>query len=388
LPDGNFWYLTVSHPSPSPVAKSPRIAAIDWMRGFVMVLMIFDHASMSFDRDHLDEDSALFANASTMALPAGEFFTRWMTHLCAPTFIFLAGTALALSVERRVAKGEGAWAIDRNILTRGAIIALLDPTVISLGLGRLSFAVLFAIGACMMAMSVLRRLPTWGLLTFGVGWYVLGEWITGQVWSPPGQAPLAAFFVAPAGTESFSVKYALVPWLAVMALGWVFGRHMTEYASGKSRVSPGRTMLASGLAALAVFAVVRGLNGYGNMFLPRTDNSWQQWLHVSKYPPSLSYMALELGLMAVILAALLKLEPVIGVRENGVLLVFGQTAMFFYLVHRVVFDAAAAYGGLMGFGTLSTTYAVGTAMLVLLYPLCRWFRSLKTARPESVLRYV
>jgi len=378
----------MSQPSPNPGAKSQRIAAIDWMRGLVMILMIFDHSSMSFDRDHLDHDSAAYPDAATMALPAGEFFTRWMTHICAPTFVFLAGTALALSIERRVARGDSAWSIDKNILIRGIIIALLDPTVVSLGLGHVSFSVLFAIGVCMMAMTILRRLPTWGLLAFGLGWYLLGEWVTGLVWSPPGNAPLAALVFAPAGAEKFAVKYALMPWLAVMALGWVFGRHMTEHASGKARLSPGKAIFMAGLAGLAVFAVVRGLNGYGNMFLPRADLSWQQWLHVSKYPPSLSYMALELGLMGVILAVMLKLEPLLGVRENGVLLVFGQTAMFYYLVHRFVFDATAAYGGLQDFGTISATYAVGIAMLVVLYPLCRWYRSFKAAHPASFLRYI
>src|SRR6266576_2404773 len=109
-------------PAPAPVAprKSHRVAAIDWMRGFVMFLMVIDHASMAFDRNHLFQDSALYADAATMALPAGEFFTRWMTHLCAPTFVFLAGTALALNVERRTAAGATAWAIDKNILLRGA----------------------------------------------------------------------------------------------------------------------------------------------------------------------------------------------------------------------------------------------------------------------------
>src|SRR4051812_4592254 len=106
--------------STPPVRKSHRIAAIDWIRGFVMLLMIVDHASMAFDRNHLSHDSALYADALTMALPADEFFTRWLTHLCAPTFVFLAGTALALSVERRVAKGIDSWEIDRGILVRGA----------------------------------------------------------------------------------------------------------------------------------------------------------------------------------------------------------------------------------------------------------------------------
>ena len=97
-----------------------RIATIDWMRGLVMLLMVIDHASMAFDGSHLSEDSAMYPAAATMALPAAEFFTRWMTHLCAPTFVFLAGTALALSVERKVARGANGWEIDKQILTRGS----------------------------------------------------------------------------------------------------------------------------------------------------------------------------------------------------------------------------------------------------------------------------
>jgi len=140
----------------TPAAKSiaqqhgiARIATVDWMRGLVMLLMVIDHASMAFDGSHLSEDSAMYPEAATMALPAAEFFTRWITHICAPTFVFLAGTALALSVERKVAKGANAWEIDKQILTRGAIIALLDPTIVSLGSGRWTFQVLLAIGLSM-----------------------------------------------------------------------------------------------------------------------------------------------------------------------------------------------------------------------------------------------
>jgi len=92
----------------NPIAEnrmSRRVASIDWMRGLVMVLMIVDHASMAFDAHHLDHDSAMYSDASTMALPAAEFFPRWLAHLCAASFVFLMGTSLALSVERRVARG-------------------------------------------------------------------------------------------------------------------------------------------------------------------------------------------------------------------------------------------------------------------------------------------
>ena len=97
-----------------------RVATIDWMRGLVMLLMVIDHASMAFDGSHLSEDSAMYPEAATMALPAAEFFTRWMTHLCAPTFVFLAGLSLSLSVERRIRQRVPAGEIDRTILTRGS----------------------------------------------------------------------------------------------------------------------------------------------------------------------------------------------------------------------------------------------------------------------------
>lgn len=175
-----------THSAPAPSSKpegqtvdkriSRRVASIDWMRGFVMVLMIIDHASMAFDGHHISEDSAMYANAATTVLPAAEFFTRWITHICAPTFVFLMGTSLALSVERRVVKGVDAWEIDKSMLTRGAIIALLDPTLISLGSGRWTFGVLFAIGLSMICMVPLRRLPTWGLWWFPLAGSYWEKW--------------------------------------------------------------------------------------------------------------------------------------------------------------------------------------------------------------------
>jgi uncharacterized membrane protein len=388
--------------APAKASATSRIAAIDWMRGLVMILMIIDHASMAFDGSHVSHDSAFYADAMTMALPAGEFFTRWITHLCAPTFVFLAGTALALSIERRVARGVTASEIDTTILKRGAIVALFDLTIISLGSGYLNLGVLLAIGLSMICMAFLRRLPTWALLTLAFGWIAFGEFLTGLRWHPPGSAPpLTSFFmatgVAPPLTSLFTDagapggvvnKYSLFPWLTMMVLGWAVGRHMLQWDAGKARFSPAKVLLTAGAVALIVFAVVRAQQGYGDMFLHRTDNSWQQWLHVSKYPPSLTYYALELGILWLCLAFLMRIEPVIGVRRNGVFLVFGQTAMFFYLVHRLVLEVPATYFGLRGVGDLSTTYIVAIVMLVLLYPACRWFRSLKAAHPDSFLKYI
>ena len=373
----------------SPARKASRIAAIDWMRGLVMVLMVIDHASMAYDANHLSEDSAMYPATAVEALPAAEFLTRWRTHICAPTFVFLAGVALALSVERRVAKGARGWSSDKNIVTRGAVIALLDPTLVSLGSGRWTFQVLLAIGLAMICMAPLRRLPSWALLALGVGWIAGGEYVTDFFWNPPGSSsPLAALFVATYGSSAMVIKYPLIPWLAMMVLGWAFGRHMVEFDLGKARLSPKTVLWISGFIALAVFAYVRWRHGYGDMFMHRTDDSWQQWLHVSKYPPSLTYTTLELGLLCIGLALLMTIEPIIGVRNNSPFLVFGQTAMFFYIVHRLTFEVPATYFGLRGAGNIETTYIVAAAMLIVLYPACLWYRSFKAAHPDSFLKYI
>jgi uncharacterized membrane protein len=370
-------------------AASRRIACIDWMRGLVMVLMIIDHASMAFDGSHVAKDSAFYPDATTAALPAASFFTRWITHLCAPTFIFLAGTALAISVERRVAKGADAREIDRNLLIRGAVICLLDLTVVSLGSGYVNLGVLMAIGLSFICMAGLRRLSSAWLLTLAIGWMGVGEWITGLFWNPPGAPhPLAAFFLATSGGTVIVQKYSFVPWLAVMILGWVTGRYFLQHQAGLRSIRTRHLLLVAGIVALGVFFAVRGARGYGDMFLPRMDDSWQQWLHVSKYPPSLTYYSLELGLLFICLWFLALIEPKIGVRPNGPFLVFGQTAMFFYLAHRLMLEVPATYFGLRGAGGLATTYVVALVLLPLLYPACRWYRTFKAAHPDSWLKWI
>jgi uncharacterized membrane protein len=370
--------------------KSKRIAAIDWMRGFVMILMIIDHASMAFDGGHFSADSAALFNPEA-PLGAFAFLTRWITHLCAPTFVFLAGTALALSIERKVAKGQNPWSIDRDILTRGLFIALLDPTLISLFSWRLTFQVLYAIGVSMMCMAILRRLSTKLLLTLSFGWLLFGELLVKQLWDPAlgnPSIPTAlsmAFYYEPL----FRISYPLLPWLSLMCIGWVFGRYLNEIKDPETkRIQPVPLLAIAGTLSLIVFAIVRALNGYGNMFLTPEPNNWINFLLVSKYPPSLSYMALELGQLCLILAGMILLEKRIGVRKNGILLVFGQTSMFFYLLHRLVLEGLAQWGGLRGAGTIATTYIVSAIFLALLYPLCLWYRTYKQEHPGGWTRFI
>lgn len=370
--------------------KSKRIAAIDWMRGFVMIIMVLDHVSMAYNKNHLSTDSAA-SYVVNSPLPALEFFTRWISHLCAPVFVFLAGTALAISVERKLSRGFDSKVIDKDILIRGAFIALLDPTITSFFSGKLIFQVLYAIGIAMMCMAFFRRLSNKQLLIIAMAWILGGELVTAQFWFADGQEQsiIVALLIGKYASADLSISYAAVPWLSVMILGWVFGRYILDYGDGNVTISPARLLVCLGFTALTAFVAIRYFNDYGNMFLLKEDNSWQQWLHVSKYPPSASFILLELGLMAVILALMIKVEQRIGVRTNGVLLVFGQTSMMFYLVHRIFLTGTATYAGLSDFTNLFTTYLITGALLLLLYPFCLWYRGVKARHPKSIwLKYL
>ncbi len=372
------------------MVKSTRISAIDWMRGFVMIIMVLDHVSMAYNSQHLSSDSAASYTVGD-PLPALEFFTRWISHLCAPVFVFLAGTALAISVERKISRGFDSKAIDKDILIRGAFIALLDPTITSFFSGKLIFQVLYAIGVAMMCMAFFRRLSTPQLLIIALAWIIGGELVTAQFWFAQGQEPsiIVGLLIGKYYSADLSISYAAVPWLSVMILGWVFGRYILNFNDGIVKTSPAKLLFSLGAAALISFVGIRYLNGYGNMFLYRGDFSWQHWLHVSKYPPSMSFITLELGLMALILATMMKVEQRIGTRTNGVLLVFGQTSMMFYLVHRILLTGTATYGGLSDFTNLTNTYLITVVLLLLLYPFCLWYRTFKSKHPNSIcLKYL
>ncbi len=372
------------------VLKSKRIESIDWMRGIVMILMVLDHVSMAYDANHFATDSAAMFVSGT-PLPSFVFLTRWVTHLCAPTFVFLAGTALAISVERRVARGQDPWEIDKGILIRGAFIAALDPTLISFFSWRLTFQVLYAIGMSMMLMAFLRRLSTIWLMIIALAWWFGGELVTGMVWDPAAgtQSVPAGLMVAFYKVPGITINYPLIPWLSMMVLGWAFGRYLMNYTLGKQVIiTPINLAFASGLILIALFLTVRYINGYGNMWLYREGSSLAQWLHVSKYPPSLSYMSLEVGIMCLCLAGLMMIEKRITPNPDGVLLVFGQTAMFFYLVHRIFLEGTAEWLGLRGFATIREVYIISALILVILYYICLWYRRFRQTHPGSWTRFI
>ena len=409
-----------------------RLAAIDWMRGLVMVLMAIDHASLAFNAGRLGEDSWYMHQAGS-ELPVAQFFTRWITHLCAPTFVLLAGTALALSFERRRLVGARDRDLDWHLFKRALVILAFEL----LWWSPFSLQVLFAIGMGLICMIPLRRLSSrtllitalailflyealfWGIMHLGgittdmirevtnlpvpngeFDQEALSE-VGNQVRNLGWMTVFTPFFhpglLVKIGPVPLWVQYPFVPWLGMMILGWLFGRFLLQRLTAavpvdaaRSSMSVERLLVISGMLALGLFVLFRAWNGYGNMLLLREDFSLVQWLYVNKYPPSLTFALLELGLMALILGGFFRYQRTMKgpVRTWNPLLVFGQTAFFFYLIHmHILIFSGLGLGMFMKHG-LGAAYLAALGVLILLYPLCLWFRRFKAARPKGWVRYI
>jgi uncharacterized membrane protein len=361
-----------------------RLLPIDWLRGLVMVLMTVDHASDAFNGGRLFGDSTLFYRPGS-PLPPDQFFTRWISHLCAPTFVFLAGFVLLLSVERRRRDGQPEGSITRFIVTRGLIIAALDPLWMVWVFGTPSqpvLQVLYAIGMSFVALAFLRRLPPLVLGAIGLALCVVDEPLAASLAnSGPVVGALLRLLLVPGYVGPFLVGYPLIPWLAIMLLGWA--------AADIARREPERFRrwpVVGGLGALVVFGVVRGLNGFGNAGLLRGDGSIIQWLHTSKYPPSLAYTACELGLAWLLLAALSSAPLPRWIA--AVLTPLGQNAFFFYLLHVHLLVGAAWLLGLHHKAGLGATYLSAAIVIAVLLPACRAYGRYKRAHPNRWAQYI
>ncbi len=364
--------------------STQRIAAIDWLRGIVMILMALDHASWFFNAQRIFADSVLLFEPGAR-FAADQFFTRWITHICAPTFLFLAGASIAISNFQRRQHGMSDAVIEHELLMRGAFIALLDIGLFSLIGGKPVLQVLYAIGISMMLMVYLQRLGTGVVFSLAILIITGGEFLLTVLWQPGGDVPFwLALTFAPDFGGTYTVLYPALPWFGMMLLGWAFGERFIVHPSASWQ--PQRVLMVAGWFALTLFVIIRGHNNYGNLFMHLEGNTLINWLHVSKYPPSLVYTLLELGLMAIVLSLLMRLESRNKtINSNNPVLVFGQTALFFYLAHFAVLRLLKFF---FERGDLAQTYTITLIALVILYPVCRAYRTLKWRHPQSGLRFL
>ena len=383
------------------LAPRTRIGSVDVVRGAVMVFMALDHVRDFVSRDHFQPENLARGTAALFA-------TRWITHFCAPTFFLLAGVGIGIAMQR----GRTAAQMSRYLVTRGLWLLVLELIITPIG-WRFSFqllpafaVVLWALGWSMIAMAALIRLPHRVLaalaliviathnLTDGVRADSLGAF--GWLWQflhVPG-------FVIPG---KLLVAYPLIPWVAVMAIGFVLADVYSWDAERRRR-----SLLLWGGAAAALFVVLRALNGYGDPGPWQTQRTGAltvaSFFNVRKYPPSLLFLLMTLGPALIALALT---ENSRG-RVARWLSVYGRVPMFYYVVHIFVAhltgalialaqgghlmaipvmtnpDAIPAWYGL----SLGGVYVAWACVVAAMYYPCKAMAQLKERRRDWWLSYL
>jgi uncharacterized membrane protein len=395
------------------------MTAVDQLRGLVIVLMALDHT-----RDFWGDGygNPVDMNNTWPAL----FFTRWVTHFCAPVFIFLAGTGAFLYGSRGKTKGQLAW----FLLTRGLWMIVLELTLIRYGWSFNSEwhfhwgAVFWAIGWSMIVLAGLVFLPNWAIAAFGLiviaghnatdglpsdtfgpfrgVWVILHSLHSEELLQllPSYQVITQKTPFDPEGVR-FLGAYPLIPWIGVMAVGYAMGSLLLQERSRRRR-----QIFLLGLATTAAFVVVRGLNVYGDPFpwSQQRDGlyTFLSFLNCEKYPPSLSYVLMTLGPALMLLAAMDREPGWLGRR----LVTFGRVPLFFYLAHIYLLHGTAVLSWYLRFGneiftwgpqnpppnaiwvSLPMTYLIWVAALLILYPPCAWYAGVKQRHRSVWLSYL
>jgi uncharacterized membrane protein len=375
-----------------------RLVALDAHRGFIMVLMAIDHASYFIARVHSGE---FWGTALPVYSTAFWFWTRGITHLCAPGFFFLMGIGMILFADARLKAGWEEGRITRFFVIRGLLLILLqllveDPAWILGDLsvnpgvmvirgggvpgggtrGMLYLGVLFALGGAMVFWAFVRRAPLWLIGVISLASAVATQLVTpGPDHTGALYSPLVRMLVIPGHTNILFVFYPVMPWLGATGMGLLFGKLLERDADRAGRVA-GWT----GLGFLVVFVVLRATGGFGN--LNGVPAGAMGFLNVTKYPPSLSFLTVTLGINLILVALWRWIEP----RLQNVyhpLLVFGRVALFFYLVHLWVYGLLGLF--FTGGSSLVTMYVFWLLGLLILYPLCYRYNRFKHRKPLTSL---
>jgi len=382
-----------------------RIHSIDIVRGLIMVIMTLDH---SRDFLHYPGHPPLNMQTTTVIL----FFTRWITHFCAPTFVFLSGTSAFLAGQRRTKKELSLF-----LLKRGVWLILSDLLIISLlftfDLEYHIFVleVLSAIGFGMILLSLLIRAPIRVIAAIALI-IVFGHNILDYVQLPqegPGATIITMFLSAVGATIPLSATrsivelYAVIPWTGALLMGYVFG---TLYRTGADGEKRRRVLLSSGIAFTGLFIVLRLINHYGDpspwSIQRNTVHTILSFLNATKQPPSLIFLSMTIGPVMILLSIAEKISN----RMTAFFEVYGNTPYFYFIIHlcllRVInillilvegipmrSDGSPLVWQAPGFGfPLWVAYLFWIAVVALLYYPCKWYGKYKRAHQQWWLSYV
>ncbi|PZR38032.1 MAG: hypothetical protein DI538_10720 [Azospira oryzae] len=375
-----------------------RIASIDIARGCIMVVMALDHV-----RDYFHTDAQLFQPTDLTRTNAALFFTRFITHFCAPTFVLLAGTSIYLSLQRKT-KSE----LARFLITRGLWLMLLDLIVMraifffNFYYDATVLTVLWAFGLAMVFMAAFIWLPRLAVLGVGVVFIALQHFL------PPVPA-LTGIGVFPLGPQTlFIISYPLLPWLGIMMTGYALGELYTSPISSPQRR---QKLFVYGGVALLLFILLRFINLFGDPVAWTTQDTplftVLSFLNVSKYPASLLFVLMTVGVTLLLLALLEEVNP----SQWKFVHVFGRVPLFYFLLHFLLAHVIAlalyliktgkswseldlhfdkSLGGITSEGgyTLPWVYVAWIGVVVICYPVCRWYDQYKSTHTKWWLSYL
>ena len=380
--------------------NNDRVHSIDFLRGLVMVIMALDHV-----RAYFHFDTFLFSPTDLERTTGALFTTRFITHLCAPTFIFLAGTSAYFVAQRKTLKDTSIF-----LLTRGLWLVILQVTIIQFGWNfdpgfhYTSSNIISTIGFCMILLSFLIHLPFNAFLATGIV-VIAGHNLLDNISFESGSVKDIVWSFLHRRNDYvidnhyFRFLYPIIPWVGVMAVGFCFGRlYDPRYFIEKKKT----LLLQFGSLSLITFVILRGLNIYGDpapwTYQQKAGFSFLSFLNVEKYPPSLLYLCVTLGISLVLLGLLEgknldRLRPIT---------LFGKVALFYYVAHiytihllalvtvtlmgypwqTMIFpegphnQAHPLIKGNFGFG-LAVTYLIWISVVCFLYPLCVYWSAFK-----------
>ena len=386
-------------------SRAPRIDSVDVVRGIIMVLMALDHV-----RDYFGGLAVSPTNIATTTAPL--FMTRWITHICAPTFFLLTGTGAGIALMR-----QAPATVSRFLWTRGVWLIVVEFTLFKwFGIQfnadyRLTvLTVLWALGWSMIVLAALVRLPVWVSAMVGIVMIAAHNLFDGVGGEALGGLWKVLHLPAPIyadGVHTVFATYPLIPWIGVVAAGFALAR---VYAMDpRSRHA---MLVRMGVGAIVGFLLLRGLNGYGDPAPWSAQASSTltalSFLNTTKYPPSLLFLLMTIGPTLLLLRATDQRTP----RWLEWVRTIGRVPMFYFLVHFALIHLVAVGISLGRYGTaagmfqspdlahypitepegwpmpLGVVYLIWAGVVAVLYPLCRWYAGVKARRTEWWLRYI
>lgn len=393
----------------STLTQKQRIASIDLVRGIVMIVMALDHT-----REFFHVDASLFNPTDLTRTSTILFFTRWVTHFCAPTFVFLSGLSAGLQLKRK-SKKELSW----FLFTRGLWLIVIELIVMRFGFtfnfyfDVVFFEVIYTIGASMMFLSLLVFLPRQAVLVIGLI-LIFGHDALTAIRISPGETGYTLWtllmqvgFISVDNSHGIFVSYPVIPWLGIMLAGYGTAHLYTDFPPQKRK----RILRIAGATAVALFVVIR----FTNVFAPLDswavqDNAWftvLSFINCTKYPVTALFTLMILGPVLIILSVTEDARGWIAEKIT----VFGRVPLFYFIVHFYVlhiaalvthlivsgkslheidFHVSAGLGGIApGVGyPLVWTYIIWILVVIALYPLCNRYNRFKSTHTYPWLSYL